>query len=235
MRRRTFLKAGMAGMALTLAQRASLAQVQPRADVKGADSKDTETDLGVVVIGTDGSVLAKAIVDKYLAAHADVWHYLPNRAQFSQVLEFLDSDPRIKLAKSTNDILANKQAGKISMVVGWQDSVALEEENGNDWRFSRPPQTKLREYYELGLRTANLCYQISNQFGGGMLDPEARLTTQGKVVVGKMQDLGILVDAADTPASRRTSTLSPCPADRSSSRTAAARGSTTIRATAATA
>ena len=194
MRRRNFLKAGITGMALTLAQRGSQAQVQPRPDVKGADAKDTETDLGVVVIGTDGSILSKAIVDKYLAAHADVWHYLPNRAQFSQVLEFLDSDPRIKLAKSTNDILANKEAGKVSMVVGWQDSVALEEENGNDWRTSRPPQTKLREYYELGLRTANLCYQISNQFGGGMLDPEARLTTQGKVVVGKMQDLGILVD-----------------------------------------
>ena len=96
--------------------------------------------------------------------------------------------------KSTKDILANKQAGKVSMVVGWQDSFALEEENGNEWRFARPPQTKLREYYELGLRTANLTYQLSNQFGGGMLDPEARLTTQGKYIVGKMQDLGILVD-----------------------------------------
>ena len=149
MRRRNFLKAGMASMALTLAQRASRAQVQPRAGAKGADAKDTETDLGVVVIGTDGSIPAKAIVDKYLAAHADVWHYLPNRSQFSQVLEFLDSDPRIKLTKSTKDILANKAAGKVSMVVGWQDSFALEEENGNDWRFSRPPQTKLREYYEL--------------------------------------------------------------------------------------
>ena len=194
MRRRTFLKAGVAGVALTLAQRPSLAQVQPRADVKGADFKDTETDLGVVVIGADGSDPAKAIVDKYLAAHADVWHYLPNRSKFSQVLEFLDSDPRIKLAKSTKDILANKQAGKVSMVVGWQDSFELEEENGNDWRNSRPPRTRLREYYELGLRTANLCYQISSQFGGGMLDPEARLTIQGKYIVGKMQDLGILVD-----------------------------------------
>jgi microsomal dipeptidase-like Zn-dependent dipeptidase len=136
-----------------------------------------DTDLSVVVIGTDGSIPAKTMVDKYLAAHADVWHYLPNRPAFSQILEFLDSNPRIKLAKSTNDILANKQAGKVSMVVGWQDSFALEEENGNEWRFSRPPQTKLREYYELGLRTANLTYQLSNQFGGGMLDLEARLTT----------------------------------------------------------
>jgi hypothetical protein len=233
-RRRTFLKAGIAGVALTLAQRSSQAQVELRADVKGADAKDSPEDLNVIVIGTDGSVPAKSVVDKYLAAHADVWHYLPNRPQFSQILEFLDSDPRIKLGKSTRTS-ANKQAGKVSMVVGWQDCFALEEENGNEWRFSRPPQTKLREYYELGLRTANLCYQLSNQFGGGMLDPEARLTTQGRYIVGKMQDLGILVDVSDIPASRRTSTRSPWLAGRWSSRTAAARDSTITRATAATA
>jgi membrane dipeptidase len=194
MQRRDFLKAGAAGVALTLAQGPSQAQVEPRTDVKGADATDTDTDLSVVVIGGDGSVPAKSMVDKYLAAHANVWHYLPNRPAFSQIREYLDSDPRIALAKSTKDILANKQAGNVSMVVGWLDSFALEEENGNEWRFSRPPQTKLREYYELGLRTANLTYQLSNQFGGGMLDPEARLTTQGKYIVGKMQDLGILVD-----------------------------------------
>jgi hypothetical protein len=150
MQRRDFLKAGVAGMALSLAQGPARAQVEPRADVKGADAKDTPEDLSVVVIGGDGSVPAKTMVDKYLAAHADVWHYLPNRPAFSQILEYLDSDPRIELAKSTKDIFANKQAGKISMVVGWQDSIALEEENGNEWRFSRPPQTKLREYSELG-------------------------------------------------------------------------------------
>lgn len=194
MQKRGFLKGGVAGMALTLAQGSSQAQVLPRTDVKGADSKDKDTDLSIVVIGGDGSVPAKSMVDKYVAARADVWHYLPNRPHFSQDLEFLDSDPRIKLAKSTKDILANKAAGKISMVIGWQDSFALEEANGNDWRFSRPPRTKLREYYELGLRTANLCYQLSNQFGGGLLDPEARLTSQGKYIIGKMQELGILVD-----------------------------------------
>jgi len=82
MQRRDFLKAGIASTALTLAQGSSQAQVEPRADVKGADAKDSPEDLSVVVIGTDGSVPAKAIVDKYLAAHADVWHYLPNLAEF---------------------------------------------------------------------------------------------------------------------------------------------------------
>ena len=75
------------------------------------------------------------------------------------------------------------------MVIGWQNSAALEEGPGNDWRNSRPPRTKLREYYELGLRVVNLSYSLSNQFGGGMLDPKAPLTTQGKYLVGKMQDI----------------------------------------------
>jgi hypothetical protein len=57
MRRRTFLRAGLAGAALALAQPSSRAQMQPRGDVKGADSKDTETDLGIVVIGTDGACM----------------------------------------------------------------------------------------------------------------------------------------------------------------------------------
>ena len=50
-----------------------------------------------------------------------------------RLLEFLDSDPRIKLAKSYADILADKKAGKLSMVIGWQNSAALDEAAGNKW------------------------------------------------------------------------------------------------------
>ena len=82
------------------------------------------------------------------------------------------------------------------MVVGWQDSAGLTDGNGNDWRSSNPPKTKLREYYELGLRTANLTYQLSNQFGGGMLDPTVPLTVEGRLIVAQMQKLGIVVDVS---------------------------------------
>ena len=51
--------------------------------MKGADAKDTDADLSVVVIGTDGSNLLDDVVDKYLAAHADVWRFMPNLAKFS--------------------------------------------------------------------------------------------------------------------------------------------------------
>ena len=194
MQRRDFLKAGAAGMALTLAQGPARAQVEPRADVKGADAKDTPK----ISASSSSAGTVRFPPNRWSTNISPRTRMFgttcPNLPEFSQDLEFLDTDPRIRLAKSTKDILANKAAGKISMVIGWQDSAALEEENGNDWRFSRPPKTKLREYYELGLRTANLAYQISNQFGGGLLDPEARLTSQGKYIIGKMQDLGILVD-----------------------------------------
>jgi membrane dipeptidase len=187
MMRRAFLKTGVGATALSLAQGVPTPANRPE---RGGHPDDAE----IVVIGADGSVPGKPIVDKYIAAAADVWFYLPNLPEFSADLEFLDSDPRIKLAKSVADIRAHNRAGKLSMVIGWQNSAALEEGPGNDWRNSRPPRTKLREYYELGLRVANLSYSLSNQFGGGMLDPRVPLTTQGKFIVGKMQDLGILVD-----------------------------------------
>lgn len=183
-------------MALTLAQRPARAQVQPRADVKGADARDADTDRGIIVIGADGSGLTDDVVDRYLAAHADVWHFLPNRSKFSQVLEFIDRNRKVVLAKSCDDIFAAKRAGKVAMVVGWQDSAELTDGNGNDWRRTNPPKTRLREFYELGLRTANLTYQLSNQFGGGMLDPTVPLTVEGRLIVEQMQTLGILVDVS---------------------------------------
>jgi hypothetical protein len=151
MLRRTFLRAGAAGMALSLAQGPLRTQSPAAAgEAAAAQSRDTDADLDIVMVGVDGSDPSSAIVDKYLRAGANVGFYDPNLAEFSQTLEFLDSDPRIKLAKSYIDILANKAAGKVSMVIGLQNSVALEEAAGNDWRNSRPPRTQLRQHYELG-------------------------------------------------------------------------------------
>ena len=135
-----------------------------------------------------------ATVDRYLPAHANVWHYLPNLPEFDKVDALITNDSRIILARSYADILAAKAAGKVSMVCGWQNSAPLEEAAGNDWRGSTPPRTKLQYYYDRGLRTANLCYNLSNSFGGGCLDPTVPLTRQGKFIIGQMQDIGILVD-----------------------------------------
>ena len=196
MQRRDFLKASMAGAALTLAQGPVRAQVEPRADVKGADAKDTDTistsspSAPTAPIFLTMSSTSTSPRTPTFGTSARTWR------KFSQVAEFLDKNRKIVLAKTCDDILAAKRAGKVAMVIGWQDSAGLADGNGNNWRTSNPPQTKLREYYELGLRTANLTYQLSNQFGGGMLDSTVPLTVEGKWIVGQMQKLGIVVDVS---------------------------------------
>ena len=99
MMRRAFLKTGVGATAL------SFAQDVPRA--ASSPASGGAADPGIVVIGADGSVPSKPIVDKSIAAAADVWFYLPNLPEFSADLEFLESDPRIKLAKSIADIRAS--------------------------------------------------------------------------------------------------------------------------------
>jgi membrane dipeptidase len=194
MLRRSFLKAGLGGAALVAAAAACGGpSPQPTGQPIRQDNDD-ERDLSVEVIGADGSQLTSAVVDKYLAAGVTVWHYLPNLPEFAKVDAFLASDKRIILARTYADILNAEAAGKVAMVVGWQDSAALEQGSGNEWRTSSPPTTKLRDYYDQGLRSANLCYNLANSFGGGCLDPTVPLTRAGRFLIGQMQDMGVLVD-----------------------------------------
>lgn len=193
MLRRSFLKAGAAGLMLPLAAGISRAR-----DLRSAtQAVGKSADPGVVVISVDGSVPSSSVVEKYRSSGADVWVYDGPRTLpgYSRTLEFLDDNSStIALARTIPEILSAKRAGKVAMVLGWQNSSALEEEEGNEWRDSLPPQTNLRAWYELGLRIANLQYNLANQFGGGCLDPKVPLTVQGTYLVRQMQDMGILVD-----------------------------------------
>jgi membrane dipeptidase len=195
MQRRDFLKAGAAGVALSLAQGAARAEDAPATTATSATGEDLGQNL--VVISVDGSTLSSEMVDKYKRNGADVWLFDGPRTlpRFSRAFEFLDRESsKITLCRSHKEILAAKRDGKVAMVFGWQDSEALEEEYGNDWRDHKPPLTNLRAWYELGLRVAGLQYNMANQFGGGCLDPTVPLTIQGKYLVAQMQDMGILVD-----------------------------------------
>jgi membrane dipeptidase len=195
MQRRDFLKAGVGGAALSMTQVATGAENAPKTGAASASDEDLAQNM--VVISVDGSTLSSEMVDKYKRNGADVWLYDGPRTmpRFSRAFEFLDRESaRITLCRSYKEILAAKRAGKVAMVFGWQDSEALEEEYGNDWRDHKPPLSNLRAWYELGLRVACLQYNMANQFGGGCLDPTVPLTIQGKYLVAQMQDLGILVD-----------------------------------------
>jgi membrane dipeptidase len=210
MTRRNFLEAGLGGVALSLGQGASHAQTPAIAGGTAAQGQDTVADLGVVVVGVDGSALTGAYLDEYLSSGANVWQYSDNIIdfdEFQKIQNFVDSQSsKIVLAKSYNDILAAKQAGKVSMVVGIQECTQLEPEwfgnpnhnpadNSNDWS-PNPPATQLSAYYDKGLRIANLAYNLSNFFGGGCLDPTTPLSRAGQFIIGQMQEIGILVDCS---------------------------------------
>jgi membrane dipeptidase len=223
MTRRNFLEAGLGGAALSLAQRASHAQSPATAGGTAAQGQDAAADLSTVVIGVDGSALTGDYVDEYLSSGATVWQYSDNIVDFDdfQTIQiFVDSQSsKIILAKSYDDILAAKRAGKVAMVVGIQECLQFEPEwfanptkndpnnpNPNDWRLKNPPtdpKTQLSNYYDKGLRIANLAYNLPNFFGGGCLDARTPLSSVGEFLVNQMQEMGILVDCSHS--SERTS------------------------------
>ena len=130
MPRRTFLKFGISGLALSMVQGASLAQSQSTAGENAGDAKDRDAGLGVVVIGVDGSDLTGRYLDDYLSVGANVWQYSQNTIDFHR-FDFIDrfvhaNSSKVTLAKSYRDILAARQAGKVAMVVAVQDMWPLE-------------------------------------------------------------------------------------------------------------
>jgi hypothetical protein len=119
MQRRDFLKAGVAGTALSLAQGAARAEDAPATPAASATGEDLGRNL--VVISVDGSLLGSDMVDKYKRNGADVWLFDGPRTlpAFSRAFEFLDRESsRITLCRSHKEILAAKRDGKVAMVFG---------------------------------------------------------------------------------------------------------------------
>jgi membrane dipeptidase len=205
MKRRDFIEAGIGGVAaLSVAQGVSRAQ---------SAAAGLPSAMGIVVVGVDGADLTVPYLDDYLSTGATVWQYSGNTidfARFDKIQSFVDANSsKVILAKSYSDILAAKQAGKVALVVGVQDLYPLEPEwqgdrdnPPNNWAVN-PPVTQLPNYYQRGLRIANLAYNFSNFFGGGDLDPTTPLSRAGRYIVGQMQEIGILVDCSHS--SERTS------------------------------
>ena len=208
MPRRTFLKFGVSGLALSMVQGASLAQSQSTAGEIADHAKHTDPGLGVVVIGVDGADLTVPYLNDYLSVGATVWQYSQNTIDFDRfdsIDSFVDANSsKVTLVKSYSDILAAKRAGKVAMVVGVQDMWPLEwswkyswpEDKGPNDYVPNPPVTDLSKYYDRGLRMGNLAYQLSNSFGGGLLDPTTPLSVAGKYMIDQMQEIGILVDCS---------------------------------------
>jgi membrane dipeptidase len=193
-KRRNFIKAGLGGAAALAATR------------KSQSAPSLPSARGIIVIGVEGGDLTVPYLDDYLNTGVTVWQYSGNTIdfdRFDKIQNFVDANaPKITLAKSYKDIVAAKQAGMVALVVGAQDLYPLEPEwqadrdpPPNNWAVD-PPMTQLSNYYDRGLRIANLSYNLSSFFGGGCLDPTTPLSRAGQFIVGQMQELGILVDCS---------------------------------------
>jgi hypothetical protein len=147
MPRRTFLKFGVSGLALSMVQGASLAQSQSIAGANAGYAKDPDAVLGVVVIGVDGADLTAPYLDDYLSVGATVWQYSQNTIdcdRFDAIDSFVDANSsKVTLAKSYSDILAARRAGKVAMVVGVQDMWPLEWAWQYKWPADKGPNNYL--------------------------------------------------------------------------------------------
>lgn len=86
--------------------------------------------------------------------------------------------------RSAEDIEAAKASGRLGIIYGFQDAAMLEGK-----------AERIRQFQELGVRIIQLTYNRRNELGDGSLEPGNRgLTEFGRAVVGRMNDLGILVD-----------------------------------------
>lgn len=113
-------------------------------------------------------------------------------ASFSALLHFFDEyADEVVLAKSVADIRAAHAAGVVSNVFCWQSATVLGDS------FNSPigsAATSLRAFYEIGLRQVGLCYNVTNAFGAGCLEPHGPLTRAGQRLVEEMHSLGIILD-----------------------------------------
>jgi membrane dipeptidase len=89
------------------------------------------------------------------------------------------------------DIRRARREGKISNVFCWQAADAL------GAAFNAPlgsTNTALRAFAEIGLRVIGLCYNVTNAFGAGCLEPAVGLTRAGRRLVEEIHSLRLVLD-----------------------------------------
>ena len=103
----------------------------------------------------------------------------------------------LALAHSADEARDIVGAGRVAAVISLEGAHGLAE----DWR------ADLDQLYGRGLRMLGLTWSFSNRFAGSSSDGGGGLTEEGRALVTRAQELGVLVDVSH--ASRRT-TLDVC-------------------------
>ncbi len=150
----------------------------------------------LVVNGLDPSNLSPEYLDMSRRVGIGAWL----RAAHQTLTEFATSHvfydeyrDRIVVARTAREIRAAYAQGKIAQILGWQSVEQLTEDSSRRV-YSGPAIINLRAYYEMGLRTCGIAYNLANDFGGGCLEPEKGLTRNGRRLVEEIHKLGILLD-----------------------------------------
>jgi membrane dipeptidase len=111
---------------------------------------------------------------------------------YASLLRFFDEHAsEVVLAKSVAEIRQAKQEGRASHVFCWQSSEALGQAFNSPLGSSK---TALRAFAEIGLRIVGLCYNVTNPFGAGCLEPEVPLTRAGRRLVEEIHGMRLVLD-----------------------------------------
>jgi membrane dipeptidase len=90
----------------------------------------------------------------------------------------------VRPIECVGDIARAKSDGRVGIILGWQNTAALED----DYR-------RICLFADLGVRVVQLVYNTQNAIGGGCFDPrDGGLTDFGHEVVGELNRHGIVID-----------------------------------------
>lgn len=118
--------------------------------------------------------------------------YRASLESFGRWEAFLEAhEDRLAKVLRAGDIPRAREAGKVGLVLSFQDATPLEGDPG-----------RLEAFHARGLRVAQLTYNGENAAGGGCMSPERGLTPFGRALLARQEALGILVDLSH--AGRRT-------------------------------
>jgi membrane dipeptidase len=117
-------------------------------------------------------------------------------AKYASLRQFVaDSGNSVVLAHSADEIVAANKAGQIAVLPGFLNARALGKDLGG-----------LGEFYDKGVRVFGLTHAGHNDWAdssrpaGGPLTEHGGLSPLGKQAVGKLNDLGIVVDISQLTA-----------------------------------
>lgn len=100
----------------------------------------------------------------------------------------IEANDALMLVKSVENIYEAKEKNKLGIILHFQNTKSI----GQDLKL-------ISEFHEMGLRMAQLCYNIQNDVGYGCAEKEDKgLTPFGEKLIKEMERVGVAVDVTHT-------------------------------------